>query len=253
MLHSGERIDHLIREGIDIIQSKDVFSFSLDAVLLAYFTKIPNRKQLTIVDACSGNGAVAFMISARTHHKVIAIEYQERLADMAQRTVALNQLEDKVEVICGDYKQSRQWIKYDSVDVITCNPPYFEVSDTSLKNDRTAYALARHELTLTLDEWVFQSAKLLKMGGKLYCVHRPDRLLQILETMKRHRLMPKCIQFVHPKEGKEANMVLIEAIKEGKDGGVRVLAPIVVFDEQNNYLPLVNHILFGDEDKDERA
>lgn len=253
MLQTGERIDHLIREGIDIIQSKDVFSFSLDAVLLAYFVKIPNRKQLTIVDACSGNGAVAFMVSAKTSHKIVAIEYQERLADMAQRTIALNRLEEKVKMICGDYKEANKWLKYDSVDVITCNPPYFEVSDTSLKNDNTAYALARHELTLTLDEWVKQSAKLLKMGGKLYCVHRPDRLLQILETMKQHRLMPKCIQFVHPKEEKEANMVLIEAIKEGKEGGVRILPPIVVFDEENNYLPLVHHILFGGEGDDERA
>lgn len=245
-LRSDERIDRLIREKIDIIQSKSVFSFSLDAVLLAYFAQIPEKRAGIIVDACSGNGAVAFLLSHRTQNKIIGIEYQERLADMARRTVQLNHLEDKVQVIHGDFKQAEQWLAFDSVDVITCNPPYFEVNEQSLKNEKEAYALARHELSITLEEWIQKSAKLLKMGGKLYCVHRPERLGQILESMQRYQLMPKRLQFVYPKAHKEANMVLIEAIKSGKANGVRVLPSIVVFDEEGQYTPLLKEILYGE-------
>lgn len=245
MLKDDERFDQLIRENIKIIQSKSVFSFSLDAVLLADFANVPHTKPACIIDACSGNGVVAFLLSHKTRNKVYAIEYQERLVDMAKRTVEVNALSDKVEVIHGDYTQATRWFKKDSVDVITCNPPYFKVDNQSLKNDNQAYALARHELTITLEQWVKQSADLLKMGGKLYCVHRPERLMSILDTMKRYDLAPKKIQFVHPKQGKPANMVLIEAIKHGKDDGVVVLPSIVVFDESGQYLEPVKSILYG--------
>lgn len=245
MLKDDERYDQLIRENIKIIQSKSVFSFSLDAVLLAEFAKVPRKKSAIIVDACAGNGVVAFLLSYKTNNKVYAIEYQERLADMAKRTVLSNHLSEKVEIIHGDYTQATQWFKKDSVDVITCNPPYFKVDAQSLKNDNQAYALARHELTITLDQWVSQSSDLLKMGGKLYCVHRPERLASILEVMRCYQLAPKRIQFVHPKQHKDANMVLIEAIKYGKEEGLIVLPPIVVFDESNNYLEPVKSILYG--------
>lgn len=245
MLQSDERLDRLVREKIDIIQSKDVFSFSLDAILLAYFAQIPNKKQAVIVDACSGNGAVAFMLSAKTQNKVLAIEYQARLVDMARRTIQLNDLSDKVEMIHGDYKQAEKWFKHDSVDVITCNPPYFAKTHHQCVHEKETYALARHEIAITLDEWVAKSAKLLKMGGKLYCVHRPERLVQILAVMQAHRLMPKRLQFVHPKADKEANIVLIEAIKDGKVNGTRILPSLTVFNQQGDYTPMIQEILYG--------
>ncbi|MBF0780388.1 MULTISPECIES: tRNA1(Val) (adenine(37)-N6)-methyltransferase [unclassified Granulicatella] len=245
ILKSDERIDKLIRENIDIIQSKSVFSFSLDAVLLAYFAQIPQTKQAVIVDACSGNGAVAFMLSAKTTNKVIGIEYQERLADMAWRTIQLNGLSGKVDIIHGDYTHAEQWLAYDSVDVVTCNPPYFAREHHQCIHEKETYALARHEITITLEEWVSTSAKLLKMGGKLYCVHRPERLVQILAVMQANRLMPKRLQFVHPKAQKEANIVLIEAIKDGKANGTRILPNIVVFDDQGKYTPFMQEVLYG--------
>lgn len=247
MLKDGERLDRLIKEGIDIIQSKSVFSFSLDAVLLADFAKLPKRKNALIIDACSGNGAVAFMMAHKTNAKIYGIEYQEYLADMANRSVQLNHLQHKVQIIHADFKYGDKLFRPDSVDVITCNPPYFSNSEHSRKNQNEAYTLARHEVTITLDDWVRQSSRLLKFGGKLFCVHRPDRVLDIMETMKRYCLLPKRVQFVHPKKNKEANIVLIEAIKNGKSGGMKILPPIIVYDENNNYLDPVRSMLFGEE------
>ncbi|MBS4750221.1 tRNA1(Val) (adenine(37)-N6)-methyltransferase [Carnobacteriaceae bacterium zg-ZUI78] len=245
-LYEHERLDTLIKENIQIIQSKKVFSFSLDAVLLAHFAELPRNKKACILDACSGNGAVAFMISAKTNNPIYAIEYQEILADMAQRTVTLNHLEDRVKIIHGDYNDAQKWFDRGSVDVITCNPPYFTTEDYANIHEENAIALARHELTITLDEWVSTSSQLLKNGGKLYCVHRPDRLLQLLTALKSHQLVPKKMCFVHPKKEKDANMVLIEAVKQGKEKGIKIIPPIIVFNEKNEYIEPVRSILYGE-------
>lgn len=246
MLQGDERIDRLIKEQIDIIQSPSVFSFSIDAVLLANFTKLPKSKTARIVDACSGNGAVAFMISAKTNSKITAIEYQERLVDMANRTITLNRLENKVEIVHVDYNAVEQYIKPDSVDVITCNPPYFANHKASIKNKIDAFTLARHEITLTLEQWVKQSARLLKYKGKLFIVHRPDRLGDIMDTLRQYKTPVKRLQFVYPKANKKANVVLIEAIKNGSHDGVEVLPAITIFDEDNQYTPIIKEMLYGE-------
>lgn len=246
MLKEDERLDRLIKEQIDIIQSPSVFSFSLDAVLLAYFAKLPKKATARIIDACSGNGAVAFMMSAKTNAKIIGIEYQERLVDMANRTIAFNALEQKVEMLHTDYNNVEQYIDPDSVDVITCNPPYFINNAHSEKNKLDTFTLARHEVTLTLEQWVKQSARLLKYKGKLFIVHRPDRLGDIMACLRRYDVPVKRLQFVYPKANKKANIVLIEAIKKGSSDGVEVLPPITVFDETNKYTSLVKEILYGE-------
>lgn len=246
MLQGDERIDRLIKEQIDIIQSPSVFSFSIDAVLLANFTKLPKSKTARIVDACSGNGAVAFMISAKTKAKITAIEYQERLVNMANRTIALNHLEDKVEMVHVDYNVVEQYIKPDSVDVITCNPPYFVNNEQSEKNKLDTFTLARHEVTLTLDQWIKQSARLLKYKGKLFIVHRPDRLGDIMASLRQYKIPAKRLQFVYPKANKKANIVLIEAIKNGSNDGLEVLPPITIFDEKSQYTPVVKEMLYGE-------
>lgn len=248
MLQYDERIDRLIKEQIDIIQSPSVFSFSIDAVLLANFTKLPKSKTARIVDACSGNGAVAFMISAKTNAKITAIEYQERLVNMANRTIALNHLEDKVEMVHVDYNVVEQYIKPDSVDVITCNPPYFVNNEQSEKNKLDTFTLARHEVTLTLDQWIKQSARLLKYKGKLFIVHRPDRLGDIMASLRQYKIPAKRLQFVYPKANKKANIVLIEAIKNGSNDGLEVLPPITIFDENSQYTPVVKEMLYGEYD-----
>lgn len=246
MLKEDERLDRLIKEQIDIIQSPSVFSFSLDAVLLAYFAKLPKKATARIIDACSGNGAVAFMMSAKTNAKIIGIEYQERLVDMAKRTIALNHLEDKVEMVHVDYNAVEQYVKPDSVDVITCNPPYFIATAHAQRNDLDALTLARHEVTLTLEQWVKQSARLLKYKGKLFVVHRPERLSDIMACLKAYHIPAKRLQFVHSKAHKKANIVLIEAIKDGSSDGLEILPPLTVFHEDNTYTAMIKEMLYGE-------
>lgn len=243
LLQPGERIDQLVAQGIQIIQSPDVFSFSLDAVLLANFAAIP--KKGLIVDFCSGNGAVALFLSPRTKASIIGVEIQERLADMGKRSIELNQLAEQVSMKHLDIKDILSKIKSDSVDFITCNPPYFKEQPNSKKNPNPYYAIARHEIHLQLDD-VFQSAsKLLKMNGKIAMVHRPDRLMDILDSMRRHRIAPKKIQFIYPKHEKEANTILIEGIKDGKTDGLKILPPLYVYGKDNKYLPEIKAMLHG--------
>ncbi len=247
VLKEGERLDVLKRENIHIIQSSAVFSFSLDAVLLADFADLPRVKPAKIVDLCAGNGAVSFLLTGKTKNAIIGVELQEKLVDMARRTVQLNHLEEKVSFVHADVNEITQWIEPDSVDVITCNPPYFKISDSSFKNEKDAFAIARHEIYLTLDQLMKQTSHLLKMKGKAYFVHRPDRLMEIMETMRKNRIAPKKLQFIYPKHDKEANMILIEGIKDGKEDGFRVLPPLVVYNQQGEYSDKIKGILYGEQ------
>lgn len=244
-LKPGERIDQLYSQDVQIIQSPEVFAFSLDAVLLADFAKLPPRQSSQTVDLCAGNGAVGLFMSHKTRGQIAEVEIQPRLADMARRSVQLNQLTEQLTVYEGDLAQVNQWIPKDSVDVVTCNPPYFADLPASQKNPNQYLAIARHEITTDLATVVATTSGLLKMNGKAYFVHRPDRLLQLLDLMAAHRLAPKRIRLVHPKPQKEANMVLVEAIKDGKPGGLRFLAPLTVYDHQGTYTPEVKALLYG--------
>lgn len=247
LLKEDERIDQLMRYKLEIIQSPSVFSFSLDAILLGEFAAVPRHNRAKIVDLCSGNGVVPLLLSQKTKSPIKAIELQERLADMARRSIRLNQLVDQIDVIQGDVANAYQWIPKDSVDVVTCNPPYFPATEKSVKNPNQHLAIARHELHTNLDEVLSIASGLLKMNGKLYMVHRPDRLLEILDAMRQNRLAPKKIQLVYPKRDREANILLIEGMKDGKEAGFKVLPPVFVYDENNDYLPEVRRLIYGDE------
>lgn len=243
MLQPNERIDQLFAEGIQIIQSKEVFSFSIDAVLLANFPKLPKKGK--IVDLCAGNGAVGLFASQKTKAPITQIEIQSRLADMGQRSIRLNHLEQQMEMIECDVKNSTTVIQADSVDLILCNPPYFKHQPNSQKNPNPYLAIARHEIAISLEEIISVSAKLLKTTGRLAFVHRPDRFLDILKQMQQENIAPKRVQFVYPKPGKEANILLIEGIKCGKPEGFRVLPPLYIYDEKDNYQPELKAMLFG--------
>ncbi|MFD1465516.1 tRNA1(Val) (adenine(37)-N6)-methyltransferase [Lapidilactobacillus mulanensis] len=242
-----ERIDQLYNGAVKIIQSDEVFSFSLDAVLLADFTRVGPHYQ--VVDLCAGNGAVGLFLSRKTRGPITLVEIQQKLADMAQRSVDLNQLTSQVKVENIDLKNAPQTLGDDFADVVTCNPPYFVDHETSIKNPNPYYAIARHEITTNLDEVLTVSAKLLKTNGHLYLVHRPERLDEIILGLQTHRFAPKKMRFVYPKAGREANMVLIEAIKDGRPNGVRILPPLIVYEENNEYTASVKKILFGEEER----
>lgn len=241
----NERIDSLFSQGIEIIQSSEVFSFSLDAVLLADFVKPISRPDKKAVDLCAGNGAVGLFISKKFAGQIDQVEIQSRLAEMNQRSVVLNDLEDRIKVYNRDLKDAFSFLEKDSYDVVTCNPPYFKSLPQSKKNPNEYLAIARHEIKVTLEETIKIASGLLKTGGKAYFVHRPDRLMEIFDLMITNRLAPKRIKLIYPKKGRDANMVLIEAIKDGKQDGLKFLPPIITYTEQNEYTNEVKEILNG--------
>ncbi|GIN88410.1 methyltransferase [Heyndrickxia sporothermodurans] len=242
-LKEDERLDYLLAEKLRIIQSPSVFAFSLDAVLLARFAYLPIQKG-KIIDLCSGNGVIPLLISNRTKATITGVEIQERLYDMAVRSVQYNQLENQIRMIHGDIKDMPETLGTGKFDVVTCNPPYFSTPPRSEKNANEHLAIARHELLCTLEDVIMVSSKLLRQGGKAAFVHRPERLLDILTLMRKYRLEPKRLRFVYPKHGKEANTILVEGIKDGKRD-LKVLSPLYIYREENQYSEEVNEMLFG--------
>jgi tRNA1(Val) A37 N6-methylase TrmN6 len=245
MLKADERLDYLLAEDLRIIQSPSVFSFSLDAVLLANFSYVPFQRG-KIVDLCSGNGIIPLLLSVRTKADITGVEIQERLLDMAERSIHYNQLDHKIKMVLGDVKEIKGLLDHSKYDVVTCNPPYFTTTPGNKKNTNEHYAIARHELLCTLEDVVKAASFVLKQGGKASFVHRPGRLMDLLSLMRKYRLEPKRLRFVYPKEGKEAHTILVEGIKDGKPD-LKVLSPLYVYNEKNEYTKEVHEILYGKE------
>ncbi|MEI5909606.1 tRNA1(Val) (adenine(37)-N6)-methyltransferase [Bacillus spongiae] len=242
MLKGDERLDYLLAENLRIIQSPSVFSFSIDAVLLANFVHVPIQKG-NIIDLCSGNGIVPLLLSKRTNADILGIEIQERLYDMAVRSVEYNGLNDRIQFLKGDIKEIPALLGRGKHDVVTCNPPYFKTPQKEQINPNEYLAIARHELLCTLEDVISVTAALLKQGGKAAFVHRPGRLIEIVTLMKKYQLEPKKMRLVYPRMGKEANILLIEGIKNGKPD-LRVLPPLYIF-EEGNYTEEVQEMLYG--------
>jgi tRNA1(Val) A37 N6-methylase TrmN6 len=244
VLKGDERLDYLLAENLRIIQSPSVFSFSLDAVLLARFAHVPGRLG-RVVDLCAGNGAIPLFLSARTKAQITAVELQERLAGMAERSVQYNKLEAQITTLHDDVIGIAEKIGYDKYDLVTCNPPYFPAHEASDKNLLEPIAIARHEIYLTLDQAIQSASALLKQGGRAAFVHRPGRLLDIVTSMRAHRIEPKRIQLVYSKAGKDANTLLIEGTKDGKPD-LKILPPLYVYDQEGNYTEEVRRLLYGE-------
>jgi tRNA1(Val) A37 N6-methylase TrmN6 len=243
-LYDDERVDQLFAEDIKVIQSAKVFSYSVDSVLLANFPNIPKRGE--IVDLCAGNGAVGLFVSRKTKAPITQIELQERLADMGRRSIELNNLEEQMKMLTMDLKDIPSQMNHDYVDLLLVNPPYFKKEASGKKiNPNPHLAIARHEIHANLDDVVSASAYLLKTNGRLAMVHRPDRLLDILDTFKKYKIAPKRIQFVYPKVGKESNTILIEGIKNGSTDGLRILEPLIIHDENGEYTKEVWEKYYG--------
>lgn len=242
-LMEHERIDYIGRKDIKIIQAGDVFSFSLDSVLLAKFVYVPIQKG-KLIDLCTGNGVIPLLLSRRTKGNIVALDIQEKLCDMAERSVRLNGLHDRIKILCNDLNQLESSFLDGSYDVVTCNPPYFKRTNERDIKKSLHTAIARHEMYCTLEDCVRTMSRLLKQGGKGAFVHRPNRLVELLELMKKYKLEPKRLQFIHPKNGSDANTVLIEGTKSGKPG-LKVLPPLTVYDGNNVYTTEIKEILYG--------
>lgn len=242
-LHDDERLDYLLAEDLRIIQSPSVFAFSLDAVLLAKFVYVPIQKG-NLIDLCTGNGVIPLLLSTRTKGTITGVEIQKRLFDMAVRSVQYNHLEHQINIIHGDILDMPKQLGYGKFDVVTCNPPYFKTPGQEELNKNEYFAIARHEILCTLEDAIRVSSQLVRPGGKVAFVHRPGRFLEMIELMKKYRVEPKRIRFVYPKLGKEANTLLVEGIKDGNPD-LKILPPLIVYDDQNNYTDEVQKILYG--------
>ena len=223
LIKNNERLDDLQTNGLMLIQSIDGYKFSTDSVLLANFGR---AKQNDIyVDLCSGSGVVAILFSCKNNiKKAYAVEIQSRLADMAERSVKYNNMSDIISVINDDLSNIHNILGFESVDVVTVNPPYNVAGDTSCSDE---IAIATHELKTNLEKIVSAASKVLKYGGKFLMVHRADRLVDILACCRQFKLEPKRLRIVYPKVGKEPNLVLIEA-KKGAKSGLKILSPLVL-------------------------
>lgn len=231
-LKSGERLDDLQRNGYKIIQNPEKFCFGMDAVLLSGFCNIKDREK--VLDIGCGTGIIPILLKAKSNGiHFTGLEIQEESADMARRSVALNGLDEDIDIITGDIKEAEKYFKPSSYDVVTSNPPYM-IGTHGLKCDNEPMTIARHEVKCTLDDIIREGSRILTPKGRFYMVHRPFRLVEVFETFRKYKLEPKRMKLVYPYVDKEPNMVLIEACKGGRPR-LTVEKPLIVYESPNKY------------------
>lgn len=238
-LKPGERLDDLERNGYKIIQHPKKFCFGMDAVLLSGFARMKAGERM--IDLGTGTGILPILLEAKTTGAhFVGLEIQEESADMARRSVAVNHLEAKVEIVTGDITRSSEIFGKGCVQVVTSNPPYM-TEHHGLTNPEAPLAIARHELLCTLEDVIREASALLMPGGRFYMVHRPFRLVEIFGMMTKYQLEPKRMQLVYPFMDKESNMILVEGVKGGKSR-LKVEKPLVIYREPGVYMPEIYDI-----------
>lgn len=228
----GERLDDLQIKGYEIIQKPGRFCFGMDAVLLSSYAKVKRNERA--LDLGTGTGILPILLAAKNEGRhYVGLEIQEESADMARRSVMHNGLGEKIEIVTGDIKEASGIFGADSFEVITTNPPYM-IGEHGLKNDNKALYIARHEALCTLEDVLRESARVLKVKGRFYMVHRPFRLPEIFARMCAHGIEPKRMRLVYPYVDKEPNMVLVEGMKGGKPR-MTVEPPLIVYNKDGSY------------------
>ena len=224
------RIDLVPGTEYKIIQDKDLFSYGIDAILLSHFCKAKG----VVVDLGTGTGIIPLRIADKQGVSLVyGVEIQEEVARMAQETVKLNSLQDRIKILHSDLKDLPETLGKASVDTVITNPPYMKPGG-AIVNREDNFAISRHEIAATLEDIAAVGQYILKPLGKLYMVHRPNRLVDVLCTLRKHGLEPKYMQWVHPKPGKQPNLFMVEAVKGGKSD-FKYRDPIVVYDENGKY------------------
>lgn len=229
-----EEINYVLGyDNLKIYQNTEMFKFSLDSVLLANFVTInPSTKK--ILDIGTGNAIIPLILSTKTKSKITGVEIQKEVSNLATKSVKINNLDEQINIINKDINEYLKTDETEVYDVITCNPPFFKLNEKSIINESKCKQIARHEITLNLDNLIKISKKLLKNNGRLAIVHRPERLIEIIEIMKKNNIEPKKLCFVYPKTNIESNILLIEGIKNGKPG-IKILPPMYTHNIDNTY------------------
>ena len=232
-LKNNERIDDLQYKGLRIIQNIEGFCFGIDAVLLSDFAK-KIKDDSKVIDLGTGTGIISILLCGKTKAKeVIGVEIQKDMVDMARRSSKLNELQDRFKVIESNIKDLDGKVDFGTFDAVVANPPY-KKKETGIVNENYRKLISRHEIECTLEDIVSNSYNLLKEHGTLYMIHRPERLADIIYSLKTHKLEPKNIKFVYPKLGKIANLVLIKAVKNA-GSFLKNEAPLYVYNEDGSY------------------
>ncbi|MCR1961771.1 tRNA1(Val) (adenine(37)-N6)-methyltransferase [Thomasclavelia cocleata] len=231
----------LAHNNLKIIQRKDMFNFSLDTVLLANFCTI-NKNVKKIVDFGTNNAAIPLILSTRTNKDILGIEIQKEAVELAKKNITLNKLDNQIEIVHGDINE---YVKNASkVGLVICNPPFFKVDEESNLNENEFLTIARHEIKIDLERIIKSASVILDNRGRFSMVHRPDRMIEILNLMQKYEIEPKRIRFVYPKVGRESHVLLVEGIYKGKKG-LKIEPPLYAHNEDGSYSNEVRR-MFGE-------
>ncbi|RHW48571.1 GIY-YIG nuclease family protein [Lactobacillus bombicola] len=242
-LEKNERIDYMYSDNLKIIQDKSSFSFSLDTLLLAAMAKESIRDRSKVADLCAGNCAATMYMAYFNRAKYDAVEIQPEIVSQARRSIELNHMENRITVYQKNVKDVAVFLPKDSYDLVVVNPPYFKVVENHKINPERQKAIARHEILINLEEIISSASSLLKMKGKLFMVHRPERLNEIAYFCMKHDLSIKVVQPYVSHRGENSNLIVIEAVKHTGTDGLVLKDAIEVHDEQGNYLPAIQYII----------
>lgn len=240
-LKNNERIDDLQINNLKIIQNSKEFCFGIDSVLLSDFAK-GAKKHRHIVDLCTGNGVIAILLSAKLSgvKSIIGVEIQEYSAELANRSVEMNHLQDKITIINKDLNKIKKDIQTGSVDLVVCNPPY-KPKGSGIINEKDSKTIARHEISCTLEDIIKEASRELNFGGSLCMVHKVERMTDLFFLLRKHDLEPKRMRLIYPKVGEPANLILIEGVKGGKPF-LNMEPPIYVYKDKENYTDQIYEI-----------
>lgn len=234
-----ETIDDLQLKGLNLIQKKDGFKFGIDAVLLSDFANV--KKKHRVIDLCTGTGIIPFLIYGKYEPKSIyGLEIQNDMVEMAKRSVKLNSLDGKISFLSEDLKNIECLKKLEKFDVVTVNPPY-KLNNAGIINPNDKLAIARHEILCNLEDVIYASRILLKDNGRLFMIHRPERLADIFTLMRKYKIEPKRVKMIHPKMGKAPNIILVEGQRDGGEY-LKWEAPLYVYDENGEYTKEIDSI-----------
>jgi tRNA1(Val) A37 N6-methylase TrmN6 len=236
----------LYNKELKIIQRKDMFNYSLDSVLLAHFAFI-SKAAKTIIDFGTNNAAIPLILSKLTSTKIIGVEIQKEAVELAHKNIKLNNLEEQITIVNDDIKNFVNEYP-DKVDLVLCNPPFFKKGERSNVNENEFLRIARHEEKITLEEIICCASKILNNNGRFSMIHRPERLIEIIDIMKYYKIEPKRLQLVYPKQNKECNMILIEGRYQGNIG-LKIEPFIIAHNDDGSYTKDIEK-MFLQEDSD---